>query len=151
MGQQNIPASARVAVVGRLDPGSIAAGTTLTGWVAAADWGRFLAVIQAGTLGASATLDAKLRQATDNAGTGAKDIPGKAITQMTQAGGDSNKQSEINLHRDELDFNNGFNFVALSATVAVAASDMSALLLGLDQRYNDAADNDAASVKEIIA
>ena len=151
MGQQNILASDRAAVVGALNPGSIAAGTTPTGWVAAADWGRFLGVIQSGTLGASATIDAKLQQAQDSAGTGAKDITGKAITQMTTGATDSNKQSEINLHRDELDLANNFTHVRLSVTVGVAASGMSAVLLGFDPRYNAASDNDAATVKEVIA
>jgi hypothetical protein len=38
-----------------------------------------------GVLGASATVDAKLQQATDNSGTGVKDVTGKAITQLVKA------------------------------------------------------------------
>lgn len=147
----NIPASHRVAVLGAIDPDANTAGTLTTGWVAMKDWGRLMAIIMAGDLGASATLDAKLEQATDGSGTGAKDITGKAITQLTQAGTDSNKQAIINLHRDELDLAGGFTHVRLSHTVGTATSDSGAILLGLDPRYNTAADNDAATVDEIVA
>ena len=84
-------------------------------------------------------------------GTGAKDITGKAITQLTQAGTDSNKQAIINLHRDELDLANSYTHVRLSHTVATATSDSAAILLGFDPRYNTASDNDAATVDEIVA
>lgn len=150
MGQNNVLASDRVAVVGAIDPDANAAGTLTTGWIAMSDWGRIMAVIMAGDLGASATLDAKLEQATSSGGAGAKDITGKAITQLTQAGTDSNKQAIINCHRDELDLVNGFTHARLSMTVATATSDSGAVVLGFDPRYNVAADNDAATVDEII-
>jgi hypothetical protein len=73
------------------------------------------------------------------------------ITQLTQAGADSNKQSIINLRQVELDFANGYRFVRLTMTVAVQASLVAALLLATDARYNPASDNDAATVDEIIA
>ena len=52
-----------------------------------AKFAEIMALIQTGVLGAAATLDAKLQQATDAAGTGAKDITGKAIVQIVKATG----------------------------------------------------------------
>jgi hypothetical protein len=53
---------------------------------------RLMAIIL-GVLGAAATVDAKLQQATDTSGTGAKDISGKAITQLVKASNDNNEAS----------------------------------------------------------
>ena len=108
--------------------------TTKNGaWIPVANFLRFLAVVGVGTLGSSATLDAKIQQATDSSGTGAKDISGKAITQLTAA----NQQAEINLMAEELDIANNFNYIRLSATVGTAAS-VSYGLLFATTRYGTA-------------
>lgn len=148
MSWTNTLPSARVRVMKVLDPVSQAAATVTTGWVAMGDFDTVLAVIQAGVLGAAATLDAKLQQAQDSGGTGVKDIAGKAITQMTKAFPDDNKQAEINCRSDELDVANGFAFVRLSVTVGVAASLISAVLLGLDARYPTV--TQSATVKQVV-
>ncbi|PHP68188.1 hypothetical protein CSC94_05925 [Zhengella mangrovi] len=147
----NLIPSDRAAIVGAIDPDVTAAGTVTTGWIAAKDFLTFMAIIMAGTLGTSATLDAKIEQATDSSGTGAKDVSGKAITQLTQAGTDSDKQAIINLRADELDVANDFTHFRLSLTVATASSDAGAIVLGLDPAYGTASDNDAATVDEIVA
>lgn len=142
--------SERVAVLGNIDPDAYTAATYVTGWVAAANWAAFMAIVFAGTLGSSATLDAKIEQASDSSGTGAKDLSGSAITQLTQAGTDSDKQAIINFRAEDLDINNGFTHVRLSMTVATATSDAGGVLLGLDPRQGPASDNDASSVDEIV-
>lgn len=119
----------QLALLATIDPVSQAAGTVATGWMSAAAFERFLAVLQTGVLGASATVDAKLQQATDNSGTGAKDVTGKAITQIVKASGD-NKQVEINLRAEELDTNGGFGYFRLSVTVGTAASLIAASVWG---------------------
>ena len=81
MSQNPLP-SHRVAVVATVDPDANAAGAHNSDWVAMADFDSVMAVIMAGVLGASATVAAKFEQATDGAGTGAKDITGKALTQL---------------------------------------------------------------------
>jgi len=139
------------ALVGAIDPDVTAASTVTTAWITAKDFERYVATIMVGTLGASATVDAKLQQATDGSGTGAKDITGKAITQLTAAGTDSDKQSKINLRGDELDVDGGFDFIQLSVTVAVATSDIAAYVEGLSPRYGPANDFDATTVDEIIS
>ncbi len=145
----NLKPSDRAAIVGVIDPDLNVAGTVTTAWVAMADWGSILALVAAGTLGASATIDAKFEQAQDAAGTGAKDIVGKAISQMA-AGTDDDTQALINLFANELDINNGFTHARLSLTVGTASSDSSAVLIGLDPRYGAASDGNADTVTEIV-
>lgn len=147
----NLKATEQVAVVGNIDPDAYAASTVTTGWIAAKNFHEFIAIVQAGDLGASATLDAKLEQASDGSGTGAKDITGKAITQLTQAGTDSNKQALIHLRPSELDVDNSFTHFRLSMTVATATSDAGGIVLGVGPRTGPAQDNDAATVDEIVA
>jgi hypothetical protein len=118
-----------LSLLGTIDPVSQAAGTVTSSWISAANHERFMALIQTGVLGSSATLDGKLQQATDSSGTGAKDITGKALTQIVKASGDS-KQALINLRADELDMANGFTYFRLSLTVATAASLISASIFG---------------------
>ena len=149
MDNPNILPSARAKVVGVIDPDANGAGALSTGWISIADFQSILAIVMAGTLGTSGTLDAKLEQATDGSGTGAKDITGKAITQLTQAGTDSDKQAIINCRAEELDLDNSFTHVRLTMTTAVATSDSGAVVLGMDPRYSETAD--LASVDEIVA
>lgn len=145
----NLKPSDRAAIVGVIDPDLNVAGTVTTAWVAMADWGSVLALVAAGTLGASATIDAKFEQAQDATGTGAKDIAGKAISQMA-AGTDDDTQALIDLFANELDINNGFTHARLSLTVGTASSDSSAVLIGLDPRYGAASDGNADTVTEIV-
>jgi hypothetical protein len=139
-----------VAVLGTINPVSQGAGTVSTGWVSMAEFNALLAVIDTGVLGASATVDAKLQQATDSSGTSAKDITGKAITQIVKASGD-NKQALINLRGSELDVTNSFNYVRLSITVGTAASLVSAALIGFSPRFGDASASNQAGVVQVVA
>jgi hypothetical protein len=110
-----------------------------------------LAIVAVGDMVATSTVDGKLEQATDGAGTGAKDITGKAITQFTAAGTDSNKQALINLRPEELDIANNFTHFRLTMTVATAASDAMGIVLGGAPRIGNANENDLAAVDEIVA
>lgn len=128
----NVPASEQSVLLGVIDPDATAAGTVTTGWVSMADYGLMLATVFVGTLGTNATVDAKIEQATDSSGTGAKDVTGKAITQLTQAGSDdSDKQALINLNHGDLDVANGFDHVRLSITVGTATSDVGGCISGV--------------------
>lgn len=142
--------SEQVAVLGGIDPDAYAASTVVSDWVSMAEFERIMAVLELGDLVTNNTTDAKLQQATDSSGTGAKDIAGKACTQLTQAGTDSNKQVVFNVRADELDVANSFTHVALSVTLGTAGADMSALLLGFNPKQYPASDNDIASVDEIV-
>jgi len=143
--------SEKVAVLATVDPDVLTAAAHTSDYVSMADFESIMAIVMAGTLGSSATMDAKLVQATDASGTDSKDITGKAITQLTEAGTDSDKQAIINCRAEELDLDNGFTHVALTITVATASSDGGGVILGLNPRYAPASDSDLASVDEIVA
>ncbi|MBR9764804.1 MAG: hypothetical protein GYB53_15065 [Rhodobacteraceae bacterium] len=143
--------SDRAAVVGVIDPDAYAANTYTTGWISMSAFQSIMACIMAGDLGASATVDAKIEQATDDSGSDAKDVAGAAITQLTKAGSDDNKQAVINCNAEDLDLANDFTHARLSVTVATAACDVGAVVLGFDPRYGPASDSDLASVDEIVA
>ncbi|MFM2036952.1 MAG: hypothetical protein RL459_2217 [Pseudomonadota bacterium] len=145
----NSKGSEMLAVLATIDPATQAAGAVSTGWVSVANYLGFLALVQTGVLGTSATVDAKLQQALDSSGTGAKDISGKAVTQIVKATGD-NKQMLINVKPEELDTVNGFGFVRLAVTVGVAASITSAQLLGVNPRYAPAEVGNQAAVVQVI-
>lgn len=144
---QNVKASEQIGVLAAINPSSQAAGAANSGWVPLADFQKLLAIVQVGAFGAAATVDAKIQQAQDNAGTGAKDVAGAAIAQMAAAGG-NNVQAEINLDAAQLDVEGGFGFVQLSVTVGAAATETAALLLGFNPRFAPPAN--AASVAQVV-
>lgn len=123
----NLKPSQNVAILDSIAPQSMIAGTYTSGWVAANQALWLAAILQIGTPGSSGTIDAKLQQATSSAGAGAKDLI--AMTQQTAAG-----QVIIQAKTDSLDLANGFGYVRLSVTTAVAATPCSALLLGMSER-----------------
>ncbi len=148
MGMSNTLPSEVAAVVATIDPDAYGTGEELSDAIDMSKIDQVLAVIMAGILGASATLDAKLTQATTSGGT-YKDITGKAITQLVKAT-DDDKQALINCRAEELDIDNDYRWVKLSMTVGTATSDAGALVLGFGERYGPAADGDLASVAEIV-
>ena len=145
----NAKGSELFSVLATIDPASQAVGTVTTGWISAGNHHTLLALVQSGVLGTGATLDAKLQQATDASGTGAKDVTGKAITQIVKATGD-NKQALINLRPDDLDVTNGYAYVRLSLTVAVAASLPAAQLLGFNPRFAPGDASNQAAVAQVV-
>ena len=145
----NSKASEMLAILATIDPASQSVGVATTGWVSVANHHGLLAVVQTGVLGTLATVDAKLQQATDSSGAGAKDVAGRAITQIVKATGD-NKQALINLKPEELDTVNGFGFVRVALTVGVAASITGAQLLGVNPRFAPADAGNQAAVVQVV-
>ncbi len=141
--------SESIAVLGTYDAASVGASTVTTGWISAATFKAFLVLVATGVLGAAATVDAKLQQATDSSGTGAKDITGKAITQIVKATGD-NKQALINLRSEELDVNGGFGYFRLSITVGTAASIVGATIQGFFPDLAPASAFNQAAVVQVV-
>lgn len=148
MSTLNQKISESVGILATINPASQAAGTVTTGWVDQSVFFFMMALVQTGVLGAGATVDAKLEQATDSSGTGAKDVAGKAITQIVKASGD-NKQALINMKEADLDTEGGFRFVRLSLTVSTAASLVSASLIGGAPRFQPASSYNQAGVVQI--
>lgn|SRR5574340_786425 len=145
----NAKASELIAVMDTISPVSQGTGTVTTGWISAATFNNYLAVINTGVLGASATVDAKLQQANTSGGGAAKDVSGKAITQIVKASGD-NKQALINLRDAELDVEGGFAWFRLSITVGTAASLIGAQVFGANSRFAPASDSNNAAVVQVV-
>lgn len=144
----NAPLHEQVHIAGVIDPDAYAAGGVSTAWIDIGKFGAIMATTMVGTMATGATLDAKLEQAKDATGTGAKDIDGKAIVQMTQAGTDqSDRQAIIECRGEELDVNNGYSHVRLSLTISTAACDAGAIVHGVAARYPQ---DTAATVDQAI-
>lgn len=139
-----------VSVVGVLDPDTYAAGTYETPWIDMGAVGDLMAMISTGTLGASATVDAKFEQATDSSGTGAKDVAGAAMTQLTKASNDDD-QVLIDLRAGKLDLLNGFSHGRLSVTVGTASSVLAATVLGMYPMLAPASKLNVPSVVQIVS
>jgi hypothetical protein len=146
--QGNLNPSVRAALGGFIAPAQAGVGTVTTGWVDMRKFFAALGVLNVGVIGAGGTVDAKVQQATDANGTGAKDVPGLAITQLLKAGGD-NRQVAINIRPEDMD-KAGYRFARLSVTVGTASTFLSASLLGFDPRYGAASANQSGTVVETV-
>jgi hypothetical protein len=132
-----------------IDPISQGAGTVTTPWINAAQFAAVVAILQTGVMGASGTIDAKLQCASDGSGTGAADVPNKAIAQIVKATGD-NKQAVI-VARNGYEYPGAKPYLRLSVTVGVAASLISAGLYGVGNVWaNQVPINYAAGVAQLV-
>lgn len=86
--------------------------TAASDWIDARNARRLFALVNVGAT--DTTVDAKLEQASDSSGTGAKDVAGSSITQISATG--DNRQVGIDLETDRLDHANGFYYVRLLIT-----------------------------------
>jgi hypothetical protein len=125
------------ALLYNLAPISVSNGVAVyTSYVSLANYHRAVVVIHTGVMASNSTLDAVIHQATDTSGTSTKVLTAtKAITQLTQAGGDSNKDVAIEVRTEELDVANGFDCIALQYTVGTAATLLSIEIYGLVPRF----------------
>lgn len=78
----------RATVVVALAPVSKSAGTTTSSAISMSGFGGGALLVNAGVIGSSGTVDCKITSSTTSGGS-YTDVTGAAITQMTQAGGDS--------------------------------------------------------------
>ena len=116
-------------IVEKIDPDAYTASTVLSGALDTLDCDEVEALIMAGTLGSSATLDAKLVECDTSGGT-YTDVTGAAIMQLTQAGTDeSDSVASITVTRGKGAWTK--RYVKLSMTIAVATSDAGGIITGL--------------------
>jgi hypothetical protein len=121
-----------------IEPDAYGASTVDGDWVSMGKYDRLLALVEMGTLGASATLNCKLQQATDSGGSGAKDISGKAIVQASQASGHGDEIRTIDLQGSELDVNGGFCYVRAVMVVGTDACDCGVTFVRQSARFAQA-------------
>lgn len=148
MNNVNVKPSDRAKVVGVINPVSTSVAVN-SGWLSAADFISLLAIVAIGAIAATGTVDIKFEKATDGAGSGATDVTEKVITQLVDT--DDNKQVLINLFTNDLGSVGGtgaqYTHVRLVVTAATAASLVSAVVLGFDQRFE--LGTHATTVKEV--
>lgn len=139
-----------LAVVSKLDPVSQGAGTVTSTSIDMAQYRRVMFILSVGAMTASSTVDMTIRGDTASGGTYTTAITGKTITQLTQAGSDSNKVVIVEVGADEVAAQ-GLRYIRASVVVGAAASLVSLVALAGDIRYTPASDFDLAAVDEIVA
>ncbi len=122
--------SEALAVVGTIDPASLAAAEHLTDAIDMSKYRRVLFIITTGVLGTNATIDFTIKQATTSGGSydlqvGGNSSPTKAITQLTKAAND-NDQVLVEVRAEECTR----RWLKGSLTVGTAASLASVVALG---------------------
>jgi hypothetical protein len=137
------------AVIACLDPDAYAAAeyntsATESDFIDMSKWSEVMFILMAGTLGSSATLDLDIES---GATTAANTSTLKSITQLTQAGTDSDKQVIVSVKSEELPA--GHRYLNGEMTVGTATSDCGLLVLGRAV-VKPATDNDLASVDEVV-
>lgn len=143
MNASNLLASEQASVLGVITAATVVGGTVQTGWIDMKNNDKVLALIAVGLNATS--VDAKIQEATDGSGTGAKDITGKAITQLTSA----DEQAEIDLDQMDMDMDNDFNFIQLSITT-VGSAVVYGQVQGFSSHIQPAAQFNVASVVEVV-
>jgi hypothetical protein len=104
-----------------------------TGWVNVENYHRLVVILTAGEPGGASTIDVDFEEATDNAGTGAQNVAGKAITQLVAA--DAGDTVYVEVRTAELDVNNDYVWVNAEVTVAVNTYTYDLKLYGRVTRY----------------
>ncbi len=118
----------------KIDPASYAAEQN-TARAAVGNYHRFGVLLSVGAMAGGATLDLDIEQHTLAVGGTTKNITGKSITQLTQAGGDGNCLVWVECQTEELDVDGGFDYVSVEVTPAVGAVIFGAVLFGAIPRY----------------
>ena len=140
--------SERVAVVGTVDPQTVANTEKLTDAVDMSKFEEAMFILLLGDMAAE-TIDFKLMESDASGGT-YTDISGKAITQLAaHATNNDNEQYIINLKASELGA--GKRYVKGRVITGGATGGPACVVaLGLAPRYGPASDDDLSSVGEIV-
>jgi hypothetical protein len=150
MAGYNTRLSEALAVVDCIDPDAYTTGAVTGDVIDMDDHRRVLFIVQAGDLGSSATLDFAVAGSAVVGMTNSATITGKSITQLTQAGTDSNKQVLVEVTAEEVKAQ-GFQFIQGTLTIGAATSDAGVVTLADLAHYGPASSYDLASVDEIVA
>lgn len=144
--------SQELAVVACIDPDAYTTGTTVSDIIDMRYHKRVIFIVQAGTLGSSATVDFVVFADSAAAMGTESAMTGKVITQLTEAGTDSDKQAIVEVTAEEVAAHvAGGRYVRGKLVVLVATSDAGMIALADRSRYAPASDFDLASVDEIVA
>jgi hypothetical protein len=140
--------SEQIAVVGTVDPQTVANTAKLTDAVDMSKFHELLAILLLGDM-ASETIDFELQESATAGGTYTT-ITGKAATQLAaHATNNDNKQIVINLKAEELSA--GKQFVkGRVITGGATGGPACVVMLGVKPRYGPASDDDLTDVVQIV-
>ena len=132
------------AVVAAIDPDANAAGTLNSDGVDMSLFESAMVIVLNGTMGSSGTLDCSITSGTDNSTFG---NTVDSITQLTDAGTDSDKQVVMNVRGEDLAV--GDRYIRAELVTATATGDSAVVILGFGPKHGPASDNDLSTVDEI--
>lgn len=141
--------SEQLAVVATIDPDAYGTGDQTTDIIDMKLHRRVLFIILGGTLGTVATLDFLVKGSASSNMASPSNLTGKAVTQLTEAGTDSDKQALVEVTAEEVAAQ-GFRYIQGTASLAAATSDYGLVAIADFSRYSTADENDLASVDEIV-
>lgn len=142
--------SESLAVVSCIDPDAYAVGAVNGDVIDMQKHRRVLFIIMLGDFVSTGLADWVLKGDTASGGSYATTITGKSITQLTEAGNDSNKQVVVEVTAEEVAAL-GLRYVRETLTFTTAGADAGTVALADFSRYSPASENDLASVNEIVA
>ena len=117
------------------EPADSFAAEVNTGFLSLANFHRAVIIVSVGDIAAGGQVTINVDQATDTTGASSKALTGKSATRLTQAGGDSDDLSIIEIKSIELDVANGFDCINVRINPVDAASEMAVLVLGTIPRF----------------
>lgn len=141
----------RIAIVGTVDPGALTATTHTTDII---DMQKHLEVgfiILLGTLGSSATVDFTVSASANSNMSSSAVLTSRTITQLTQAGTDSNKQVIVWVRGIEIaTINPQYRYIQGTLTVGTATSGAGVVVISTGQRSGASVDHNLASVDQVV-
>lgn len=146
----NTRLSERLAVVATIDPDAYGTGAQNSDYIDMALHQRILFIILAGTIASTGKIDFAVYGDTASGGAYATAITGAAITQLTEAGTDSDKQAVVEVSAADVQAQ-GLRYIRGVLTLTTAGGDAGVVAVAGDTRYLPASNADLASVDEIIA
>ena len=142
--------SEQLAVVSVIDPDAYGTGTQDGDIIDMAARDRVLFIVQVGDIASSGVVDFVVYgSAAANFSTPGP-IPGKAITSLTQAGTDSDKQAVVEVSAWEVGIL-GYRYIRGHLILTGAGADAAVIGIGGKSRFEPATLADLASVDEIVA
>lgn len=141
-------------IVATVDPDAYASGTQLTDAIDMSVHREVVFYVLAGAIPSSGTYNFKVTESDSSGGT-YKQISGKGITALTNAGTDSDKQAIVRVRAEDL--STGYRYIkgSLRCTGAASANDAAVMALATQSRWSDAVTTtgygDLSTVDEIVA
>jgi len=142
--------SERLAVVATIDPDAYGTGAQNSDAIDMLMHRRVIFIVMVGDIASTGKVDFVVKGDVASNGSFTTTITDKSITQLTQAGTDSDKQVIVEVTAEEVAAQ-GKRYIRGVMTMTTAGTDGGMIALAGDTRYQPATEYDLASVDEIVA